>query len=57
MNEQVLFENESETTIIFLPFSQIEIILVFSIKFLNIVCLDQSQKSHSFYIKILQNLK
>ena len=39
----------------FLLLFPIEIFLVFFFRFLNMVCLDQIQKSHSFYEKKLQN--
>ena len=37
-------------------FFQLKFFLVFFFKFLNIVCLDQIQKSHIFYKKRLQSL-
>ena len=37
-------------------FFQLKFFLVFFLKFLNIVCLDQIQKSHSSYKKKLLNL-
>ena len=42
--------------IIFHFFFQLKIFLVFFFKFLNILCLDQVQKSHIFYKKKLQSL-
>ena len=50
--KQFLVKNESGATrkkIIFDSFFQLKIFLVFFFKFLNIVCLDQIQKSHIFY--------
>ena len=57
--KQFLVKNENEAIIkklIFDFFFQLKFLLVFFFKLLNIVCLDQSQKSHSFYKKKLQSL-
>ena len=54
--KQFLVINESGAArkkIIFDFFFQLKIFLVFIFKFLNIVCLDQIQKSHIFYKKKL----
>ena len=57
--KQFLVKNESRAAReknIFDLFSQLKFFLVFFFKFLNIVCLDQIQKSHIFYKKKLQSL-
>ena len=41
---------------IIFDFFPINFFLVFFLRFLNIVCLDLIQKSHSFYKKKLQSL-
>ena len=54
--KQFLVKNESGAArkkIIFDFFFQLKFFLVFIFKFLNIVCLDQIQKSHIFYKKKL----
>ena len=56
--KQFLVEIESRAVrkkIIFDFFSELKFFLVF-FKFLNIVCLDQIQKSHIFYKEKLQSL-
>ena len=56
---EFLVKNESGATrkiIIFDFFFQLKYFLIFFFKFLNIVCLDQIQKSHIFYKEKLQSL-
>ena len=57
--KQILVINESGAArkkIIFDFFFQLKFFLVFFFKFLNIICLDQIQKSHIFYKEKLQSL-
>ena len=57
--KQFLVKNKSgaaKKIIIFYFFVQLKFYLVFFFKFLNIVCLDQVQKSHIFYKEKLQSL-
>ena len=57
--KQFLVKNESELLdfyFIFDYFFQLNFSIVFFFKFLNIICLDQIQKSHIFYKKKLQSL-
>ena len=57
--KQFLVKNESGVArkkIIFDFFFQLKFFLVFFFKFLNIICLDQIQKSQIFYKKKLQSL-
>ena len=49
-------KNGAARKIIFDLFFQLKFFLVFFFKFLNIVCLDQIQKSHIFYKEKLQSL-
>ena len=54
--KQFLVKNESGAArkkIIFDFYFELKFSLVFSFKFLNLVCLDQIQKSHIFYKKKL----
>ena len=54
--KQFLVKNESGAArkkIIFDFFFSIEFFSIFFFKFLNIICPDQIQKSHTFYKKIL----
>ena len=57
--KQFLVKNESRAArkkMIFDFFFQLKFFLVFFFKFLNIICLDQIQKSHIFYKEKLQSL-
>ena len=57
--KQFLVKNKSGATrkeLIFDSFFQLKFFLVFFFKFLNIICLDQIQKSHIFYKEKLQSL-
>ena len=57
--KEFLVRNENGVARIFFIFDfhfQLKFFWVFFFKFLNIVCLDQIQKSHIFYKKKLQSL-
>ena len=57
--KQFLVKNKSGAArkkIIFYFFFELNFFFVFSFKFLNIVCLDQIQKSYIFYKKKLQSV-